>query len=75
MYVSELSLRVSIFTIDGKLLACWGSEGQDKERALFLAPHCLAVDSQGDLFVGEVCKGYTGVERGPKTVQKFARRT
>ena len=75
VYVSELSRRVSIFTIDGKLLARWGSEGQDKETALFLAPHALAVDSRGDLYIGEVSKNYAGVDRGARTVQKFARRT
>ncbi len=74
VYVSELGLRVSIFTIDGKLLARWGNEGQDNETALFLAPHTLVVDSQGDLYVGEVSKTYAGVDRGPRTVQKFARR-
>jgi DNA-binding beta-propeller fold protein YncE len=75
VYVSELGLRVSIFTIDGKLLARWGSDEQDKETAVFLAPHAIAVDSQGDLYVGEVCKRYAGVDRGPRTVQKFAMKT
>jgi len=81
VYVSELSRRVSIFTTDGKLLASWGmsrlvtSEGQDKKTALFLAPHTIAVDSRGDLYVGEVSMTEFGVNRGPRTVRKFARRT
>ncbi len=74
VYVSELSPRVSLFTIDGKLLARWGNESRDKETALFLAPHAIAVDSQGDLYVGEVPMGYSGVDRGSRTVQKFARK-
>ena len=82
VYVSELSRRVSIFTIDGKLLARWGeakmaqrsSDGQEKEPSLFIAPHAMAVDSRGDLYVGEVCKAVGGVDRGARAVQKFARR-
>jgi len=73
-YVSEMGLRVSILTIDGKLLARWGNEGLDKESALFLAPHAIAVDSRGDLYVGEVSKTYAGVDKGPSVVQKFARK-
>ncbi|GAI28802.1 unnamed protein product [marine sediment metagenome] len=73
-YVSEMGLRVSILTIDGKLLARWGNEGLDKESALFLAPHAIAVDSRGDLYVGEVSKTYAGVDKGSRVVQKFARK-
>jgi len=75
VYISELSRRVSIFTIDGKLLARWGNEGQVKETDLFIAPHAIAVDSQGDLYVGEVSGTHDGIDRGSKTVQKFARST
>jgi DNA-binding beta-propeller fold protein YncE len=75
VYVSELCLRVSIFTIDGKLLVRWGNQGKDKETALFHAPHAIAVDSRGDLYVGEVSMTGAGVDKGPRTIQKFARRT
>ncbi|TET66820.1 MAG: hypothetical protein E3J40_04415 [Dehalococcoidia bacterium] len=75
VHVSELCLRVSIFTIEGKLLARWGNEGKDKETALFHAPHAIAVDSRGDLYVGEVSMTSAGVDKGPRTVQKFARIT
>jgi len=78
VYVSELSPRrgVSIFTIDGKLLARWSSQQEeDKETALFIAPHAIAVDSRGDLYVGEVSVTFARIDRGPRTVQKFARRT
>lgn len=75
VYVSELSLRVSIFTIDGKLLARWSSQGQNKETDLFIAPHTITVDSHGDLYIGEVSKAFAGVNRGARTVQKFTRRT
>lgn len=74
VYVSELGLRVSIFTIDGKLLARWSSLGQDKKTDLFVAPHAIAVDSKGDLYIGEVAQTFAHVDRGSRTVQKFARR-
>jgi len=83
VYVSELVRRVSIFTIDGKLLARWGTgqvvqkstDGQERNPTLFVAPHTIAVDSRGDLYVGGVVMTMGGVDRGPRTVQKFARRT
>jgi len=75
VYVSELCLRVSIFTIDGELLVRWCNEGLDKETALFHAPHAIAVDSRGDLYVGEVSKTHAGIDKGPRTIQKFARKT
>ena len=74
VYVSELTQRVSIFDGDGKLLARWGSQEQDKETALFLAPHTIAVDLHGDIYVGEVAKTFAKIDRGSRTVQKFARR-
>jgi len=74
VYVCELCLRVSIFTIDGKLLARWGNGGKDKETSLFIAPHAIAVDSRGDLYVGDVAVTM-GFDRGPRTLQKFIRRT
>jgi DNA-binding beta-propeller fold protein YncE len=73
VYVSELCLRVSIFNIDGKVIARWTNEGKDKESALFHAPHAIAVDSRGDLYVGEVSMTSAGVDKGSRTVQKFAR--
>lgn len=81
VYVSELVRRVSIFTIDGKLLARWGTgqvvqkstDGQERNPTLFVAPHTIAVDSRGDLYVGGVVMTMGGVDRGSRTVQKFAR--
>ena len=76
VYVSELCLRVSIFSPDGKLLARWGNEEcQSVETALFLAPHAIAVDSRGDIYVGDVPWAHNKVDRGVRTVQKFARIT
>jgi len=75
VYVSELGLRISLFTIDGELLSRWGCQRQDKETDLFVAPHTIAVDSHGDIYVGEVAMTAAGVDRGSRTIQKFARRT
>ncbi len=73
VYVSELSNRVSIFTIDGKLIARWATTGTTKEEALFVAPHAIAVDSQGDIYVGDVAMTYSKIDRGSRTIQKFSR--
>ena len=75
VYVSELCKRISIFTIDGKLLSRWGNEGHDVNDPLFVAPHAIAVDSNGDMYVGEVSMTYAKVNRGSRTVQKFARQS
>lgn len=74
VYITELGLRVSIFTGEGKLLTRFGNkDGKDKETALFLAPHTIRVDSKGDLYIGEVSKTYTGIDKGLQTLQKFVR--
>lgn len=79
VFISEIGRRVNIFTIDGKLLARWGmslaiTEG-DKRTALFFAPHAIAVDSRGDIYVGDVSMAEFGIDRGSGAVQKFARVT
>jgi DNA-binding beta-propeller fold protein YncE len=73
VYVSELCRRVSIFTMKGELLARWGNEGHDSDDPLFVAPHGIAVDSKGDLYVGEVSLTSANVDRGARTIQKFSR--
>ncbi|MGI9424754.1 MAG: hypothetical protein ACR2PA_16280, partial [Hyphomicrobiaceae bacterium] len=56
--VPNLGPRLSIVTNEGKLIArLGGEEGPGLETGKFLAPHGLAVDSRGDIYVGEV--GYT----------------
>jgi hypothetical protein len=73
VYVTELCRRVSIFDLDGKLLCRWGNEQHPVESPLFVAPHAVAVDSRGDLYVGEVSFTDSKVDRGARTLQKFAR--
>ena len=74
VYVSELAPGVSIFTFDGKLLARWGNKEKDPVTDLFVAPHAIALDSKGDIYIGEVAMTAAKYDRGGRTVQKFARR-
>ena len=73
VYISELEQTVSIFTMDGKLLTRWGSPGEPLTEALFDSPHTIAVDSHGDIYVGEVSFTHSKNNKGPRTIQKFAR--
>jgi len=74
VYVSELCRRVSVFTLEGELLARWGNEQHAPDAPLFVAPHAIAIDSQGSLYVGEVSMTHAKVNKGVNTVQKFIRR-
>jgi streptogramin lyase len=71
VYISELSRRISIFSIDGQLLARWGNESHSLEDPLLVGPHVICVDSRGDMYVGEVAKAFGKVDRGARTIQKF----
>lgn len=72
-YITELCRRVSIFSLDGEVLARWGNAGHPVEEPLFYAPHAVAVDSRGDVYVGEVSMTEAKIDRGPRALQKFAR--
>lgn len=66
--------RMSVFDLDGKLLARWG--GPDVcAPGQFCAPHALAIDSQGSLYVAEVTASFAGrrglVSPDCHTFQKF----
>jgi DNA-binding beta-propeller fold protein YncE len=67
--------RVSVYDRDGKVLARWGSLDACAPGS-FAAPHGLAVDSRGDVYVSEVTWTFA-VSRGHApatchTFQKFA---
>jgi DNA-binding beta-propeller fold protein YncE len=78
VYICELAPRISIFNIEGKLLARWGNEGRTKEDPLFVALHSIAVDSRGDLYVCEVMGIHQGTpflaSRKTRMIQKFIRK-
>jgi DNA-binding beta-propeller fold protein YncE len=51
-----LGPRLSVVTHEGKLIARIGDIGYGHASDRFIAPHGLAVDSRGDIYVGEVAK-------------------
>jgi hypothetical protein len=67
--------RLAIVDPKGKTLARLGGEaGPGLETGKFIAPHGLAVDSRGDIYVGEV--SYTEYPRAfPDTPVKFRMRS
>lgn len=73
LYVAELTNRVSFWSLDGKLLDRWGDEGMSVEAGGFVSPHGVAVDSHGDIYVGEVCETNMGIDRGFRALQKFVK--
>ena len=71
--------RVSIYNLDGKLLTRLGDTKEGEGTGQFVAPHGIAVDSHGDIYVGEVSlRNRSGRGMGPpqfpRRVQKFARK-
>jgi DNA-binding beta-propeller fold protein YncE len=46
--------RLSVFNLQGQLLARWNSEGDPCAPGNFFAPHDICMDSRGDLYIGEV---------------------
>jgi DNA-binding beta-propeller fold protein YncE len=53
--IGELGPRLSIVDAQGKRIArLGGEEGPGIESGKFLAPHGIALDSRGDIYVGEV---------------------
>jgi DNA-binding beta-propeller fold protein YncE len=77
VYVSELIPRISIFNLDGKLLARWSNEGRTKEDPLFVTLHSIVTDSRGDLYVAEVMGIHAGTPfletRKTRMIHKFTR--
>jgi sugar lactone lactonase YvrE len=52
--VPNLGARVGVYTVRDRLLARLGDALPGSEPGQFVAPHAIAVDSRGDLYVGEV---------------------
>jgi hypothetical protein len=59
--------RISIFSKNGRLIARLGSEVEGDGPGEFIAPHGITVDSQGNVYVGEV--SYT--EKGRRLEKVF----
>lgn len=76
----DLPSRMTVLDGDGKVLDRWGDSVDDKGAAgNFIAPHALAIDSHGDLYVGEVTytygirNGFVGADLAFHQIQKFVR--
>ncbi len=65
IYIAELGHRFTIIDDDGEILAQWGDESSH-EPGQFVAPHGIAIDSHGDIYIGEVLEG--------QRIQKFVRK-
>ena len=53
---AEFGPRVSIVSNKGELLARLGGLHAGNEPGQFISPHGIAVDSQGNIYVGEVSR-------------------
>jgi hypothetical protein len=61
----NLGPRISIYNLKGERLARLGDVRAGNEPHQFWAPHGLATDSHGDLFVGEVSFAFAGSKLDP----------
>ena len=72
LFLAQGEHRASVLDLDGNMLASWGGEeGRSNDAGLFIGPHCIAVDSRGVLYIGEVCETAAGFDRGSRAIQKF----
>ncbi len=60
-----LGHRVSILSTQGELLARFGDPVEGEGPGQFIAPHGIAVDSHGDIYVGEVSFTIRGSRMNP----------
>jgi hypothetical protein len=68
----NLGPRLSIVSNEGKLIArLGGEEGLVNEPGKFMAPHGLAVDGRGDIYVGEVSYTNWPASFGDKPMPKL----
>ncbi len=75
--VANLGNRVCILSIKGELVARIGDRFAGEGPGQFVAPHGVATDSRGDLYVAEVSYTIKGSRENPpreiRSLQKFAR--
>ena len=74
--VPNLGARVSIVSLKGDLLARFGGRFAGEAPGEFVAPHGVAVDSRGDVYVAEVSYTAKGRHESPpreiRSLQKLA---
>jgi DNA-binding beta-propeller fold protein YncE len=75
--IQNLGARLQIFSTDGARLARIGAPLPGSGAGEFVAPHGIAVDSRGDVYVGEVSYTIRGRQLNPprelRSLQKFVR--
>ncbi len=75
--VPNLGARVGVYTLRNQRLARLGDRLPGTEPGRFVAPHSIAVDSRGDVYVGEVSWTMYGRQLDPprevRSFQKLAR--
>ncbi len=64
--VGNLGPRVSILSAKGEVLAHLGTQPVGEEPGQFIAPHGIATDSRGDIYVAEVSNTYWPILFGRK---------
>jgi DNA-binding beta-propeller fold protein YncE len=73
-----LGHRVSIYDLNGNMLTRFGDPEEGEGPGQFIAPHGIAVDSHGDLYVSEVSYTIRGSNMDPpkelKSLKKFTRK-
>ena len=72
-----LGHRVSIYDLDGNRVCLFGSPEEGEGPGQFIAPHAIAVDSKGDVYVGEVSYTMSGRHMDPprelRSISKYER--
>ena len=72
-----LGHRVSIYDLDGNRVSMFGDKDEGEGSGQFIAPHGIAVDSHGDIYVAEVSYTIRGQHRNPpqelRSLSKYRR--
>ena len=72
-----LGHRVSIYDLDGNRVSMFGAVEEGEGAGQFIAPHGIAVDSKGDVYVAEVSYTIRGRHMDPprelRSLSKYAR--
>lgn len=74
----NLGPRVTVTTFDGEIVAHLGTEPMGDGPGQFIAPHGIATDARGDIYVAEVSNTYWPMMMGPTdrtmpTLKKLSR--
>ena len=67
----RLGPRVTVMSAKGDILARVGEDPAGPEAGRFYAPHGIAVDSRGDLYVGDVSVSAFGGAKGTSGLRSF----